>query len=171
MEPGRTFDLVVALEVVEHIEDDAAAVAEWFARLRPGGELVLSTPAYQRRFGPMDELVGHHRRYEPPGLIALLSAAGFVDVSVRHYGAPLAYVIEPVRNVIARRRLDHHSGAVTLPAEVLAQRTGHSGRTLQPGSRAVGLAIELATAPVKRVQRRFPAWGPALIAHGRRRAG
>ena len=52
VEPGRTFDLVVAFEVLEHIEDDHAAARDWVARLRPGGSLVVSTPAYQHRYGP-----------------------------------------------------------------------------------------------------------------------
>ena len=46
------FDLVCAFEVLEHIEDDAAAVKDWASRLRPGGWLLLSVPAYQRRYGP-----------------------------------------------------------------------------------------------------------------------
>src|ERR1051326_6090556 len=43
------FDAVCAFEVLEHIEDDAAALAEWAGRLRPGGWLLLSVPAHQRR--------------------------------------------------------------------------------------------------------------------------
>src|SRR5580658_844251 len=47
---GRQFDLVCAFEVLEHIEDDAQALAEWAGLLRPGGWLLLSVPAHQRRF-------------------------------------------------------------------------------------------------------------------------
>src|SRR5207237_754981 len=46
------FDLVCAFEVLEHLEDDAAAVKQWAALLRARGWLLLSTPALQRRFGP-----------------------------------------------------------------------------------------------------------------------
>ncbi len=162
VEAGRTFDLVLAFEVIEHIEDDATAVAEWVDRLRPGGSLIISTPAYQDRYGPMDELVGHFRRYEPADLVALLRAAGLPDASVVHYGTPVAYAIEPARNVIARRRM---RGARLVS---MADRTGHSGRTLQPRGRVLGVAIEVATAPAKAVQRRFPQRGPALVASGRR---
>lgn len=211
--PDQTFDLVVAFEVIEHIEDDVAALAEWVQRVTPGGRLIISTPAYQRRYGTMDELVGHFRRYEPAALEQLLRDAGLEEVTVSHYGVPLIYVIEPIRNVIARRRLGrpgasgaadtllpggttgvaagHQSSeeptgsaqpvespasaeALDAPARpaptVMAERTATSGRTLQPGGRAAGMAIQTLTAPMKVLQRRFPAVGPLLVAHGRRPA-
>ena len=79
---GGQFDLVCAFEVLEHIEDDAAAVRQWAARLRPGGWLLLSVPAHQRRYGPADELVGHFRRYDPARLTALLARCGLTDMRV-----------------------------------------------------------------------------------------
>ncbi len=164
VEVGRLFDIVLAFEVIEHIEHDAAAIEAWVNCLRPGGTLIISTPGYRERYGPMDEMVGHFRRYEPAELAALLRDGGLDDVSVLHYGAPLAYLIEPVRNVIARRRTRR------LQLGSMADRTGHSGRTLQPRGRAVGVAIEVATAPVKAIQRRFPQRGPVLVARGRRLA-
>src|ERR1017187_1517438 len=83
------FDLVCAFEVLEHIEDDAATVKEWAARLRPGGWLLLSVPAGQRRFGPADELAGHFRRYDPEGMARPLTSCGFGEIEVRKYGFPL----------------------------------------------------------------------------------
>lgn len=164
VEPARTFDLVLAFEVIEHIEDDVAALADWVRRLRAGGRLIVSTPAYQSRYGPMDELVGHFRRYEPARLAELLRDAGLSDAHVVHYGTPVAYVIEPVRNLIARRRI----GPAQL--ESMAERTGHSGRMLQPRGRTLGVVIDAVTAPAKAVQRRFPRRGPVLVASGRRAA-
>jgi len=64
------FDLVCAFEVLEHIEDDAAAVKEWSSRLRPAGWLLLSVPAGPDQYGPWDELVGHFRRYASAGIAA-----------------------------------------------------------------------------------------------------
>ena len=75
------FDLVVAFEVIEHIEDDASALAAWASHLRPGGWLLLSTPAWQKRFGPADEMVGHFRRYDPPVLRSRLAGAGLTTSS------------------------------------------------------------------------------------------
>jgi SAM-dependent methyltransferase len=155
------FDLVCAFEVLEHIEDDAAALAEWAARLRPGGWLLLSVPAYQSRYGAADELVGHFRRYDPPALAALLGAAGFADVEVRHYGVPLGYALEAGRNAIGRRRLARAAGST------VEERTAGSGRLWQPSGRARGTAIRLATAPFRAAQRAFPNTGTGLIARAR----
>jgi SAM-dependent methyltransferase len=155
---AQRFDLVCAFEVLEHIEDDAAALREWLARLRPGGWLILSVPAHQRRYGPADELVGHFRRYDPAALAALLAAGGGTGIVLRQYGWPLGYLLEAARNVIAQRRL---AAAGTRSA---AERTAASGRLLQPAGRARAAAIQYGTAPFRVLQRAFPDTGPGLVA-------
>jgi SAM-dependent methyltransferase/glycosyltransferase involved in cell wall biosynthesis len=147
------FDLVCAFEVLEHIDDDAAAVRQWAARLRPGGWLMLSVPAHQRRYGPADELVGHFRRYDPAALAALLAGCGLTDIEVRQYGFPLGYALEAGRNLIGRRRL------AAAPARSVAELTAASGRLLQPASRARGAATRYGTAPFRALQRSFPGTG------------
>ncbi len=158
---GQEFDMVCAFEVLEHIEDDAAAVAEWAALLRPGGWLLLSVPAHQRRFGAWDEIVGHFRRYDPAGITGLLGAAGFTDISVRLYGFPLGYLLEPVRNLVGRRRL------ATRPGGSPAERTAGSGRQFQPTSGSLGRAIRWATMPFRLLQRAFPRAGTGLVVRAR----
>jgi SAM-dependent methyltransferase len=155
------FDLVCAFEVLEHLEDDAAAVKEWAGRLRPRGWLLLSVPALQHRYGPADELVGHFRRYDPPSLAALLAGCGFAEIEMRRYGFPLGYLLEAARNVIARRRLAAAAGASA------AERTAGSGRFLQPSGRVRGAATQWGTAPFRLLQRAFPHTGPALVARAR----
>jgi SAM-dependent methyltransferase len=154
------FDLVCAFEVVEHIEDDRAAAAEWVAQLRPGGLLLVSTPAWPSRYGAMDEAVGHFRRYEPRALAGLLAEAGLQEVSTRLYGMPLGYVLEAVRNRIARRSLD-------VREQDVADRTARSGRLFQPSSPVQGAVIAAGTWPFRLVQRAFPGAGTGLVAWGR----
>jgi SAM-dependent methyltransferase len=156
------FDLVCAFEVLEHIEDDAAALKEWAARLHAGGWLLLSVPAYQRRYGPADELVGHFRRYDPGALAALLASCGFGEIEVRHYGFPLGYLLETGRNVIGRRRL-----AAAGANQSVAERTAGSGRLLQPSGRARGSVIRWGTAPFRAMQRAFPNTGTGLVVRAR----
>jgi SAM-dependent methyltransferase len=155
------FDLVCAFEVLEHIEDDAAAVKEWVSRLRPGGWLLLSVPAYQRRYGPADELVGHFRRYDPEALVMLLRSCGLTNVGVRHYGFPLGYVLEAGRDLIARRRL---AAAASLS---VAERTAGSGRLLQPTGALRGAVTRWGTAPFRVMQEVFPGTGTGLVAVAR----
>ena len=69
--------------------DDAAALAAWLDYLRPGGYLMLSVPAWPERYGPMDAMVGHCRRYSPQELQRRLTDAGLVEPRVTLYGWPL----------------------------------------------------------------------------------
>jgi len=151
------FDLICAFEVLEHIEDDVAALKEWAGKLRVGGWLLLSVPAHQHRFGPADELVGHFRRYDPVVMTSLLKGSGFTQVQLRRYGFPLGYLLESGRNLIGRRRL---AGATGLSA---ADRTAASGRLLQPSGGLRGTAARWGTAPFRVLQRAFPNTGPGLV--------
>ena len=72
----RSFDLVCAFEVLEHIEDDVAALVEWQEYLRPGGWLLVSVPARPAHFDVADELAGHYRRYAPEDVRRLVVERG-----------------------------------------------------------------------------------------------
>lgn len=160
LDPAASFDLVCAFEVIEHIQDDRAALAAWVAHVRPGGWLLLSTPADPERFAAADEIAGHFRRYRPAELAELLQVAGLTGVVVRRYGAPLGYLLQAGRNAVAARRLNR--------ATSMADRSGASGRFLQPSSVVQGTATELLTAPFRLLQRALPDRGPGLVALGRR---
>ena len=157
------FDLVVAFEVIEHIEDDAGALAAWASHLRPGGWLLLSTPAWQKRFGPADEMVGHFRRYDPPVLRSRLAGAGLTDVELVHFGAPLGYVLEAGRNAVGKRRLASPESSASM-----AERSEASGRTLQPSTSWTATAARLGTLPFRKLQNVFPGTGPGLVARARK---
>lgn len=75
-------DTVVLSNVLEHIEDDAAAVRNFRHVLPQGGKLLILVPALPALFGSLDEAVGHHRRYTPEALRTVLSANGFVVESL-----------------------------------------------------------------------------------------
>jgi SAM-dependent methyltransferase len=159
--PTRQFDLVCAFEVLEHIENDSAALRAWARLVRPSGWLLLSVPAGQDRYGPWDELVGHFRRYEPASLAELLTETGFVHVRTSRYGFPLGYALEPARNLVARRRL------VRAPGQTISERTAASGRQLQPPGGPAGALSRWATAPFRFAQRAFPGTGTGLVAIAR----
>lgn len=174
---GRTYDLVCAFEVLEHLADDAGSLAEWVRFVAPGGHLMLSVPAFQDRFGPMDTRVGHYRRYEPAQLAGLLTAAGLTDPDVRVYGWPLGYALEAVRNRMDARHLAAEAAASPGSAAGAAapvagsaagpspeERTAASGRHQQPGRPAVGRAIGAATLPFRYLQRLAPVRGTGLVA-------
>jgi len=68
-----TFDLVCALDVVEHVDNDEGVVAELARVTRGGGCLLISAPLHPERWTPFDTIVGHRRRYEPQRLLEMLS--------------------------------------------------------------------------------------------------
>ncbi|WP_083853438.1 class I SAM-dependent methyltransferase [Sphingobium sp. SYK-6] len=99
------FSYLFSFEVLEHIEDDLAALREWVGWLKPGGLAVLSVPAHMKLWGNSDIFAGHFRRYSRPQFEALLQAAGLTDVRVEAYGFPVSNFIEPLRNAYHGRKL------------------------------------------------------------------
>lgn len=157
---GRQFDVVCSFEVLEHLEDDAGALAAWASFVKPGGHLLMSVPGFPARYGPMDENVGHFRRYSPDDLRERLTAAGLHCESITVYGWPVTYALEAVRNRIDAKRLNaaKERGATT------EELTAASGRTFQPSKRSVGLAVQAATLPFRMLQRAQPRRGTGLVA-------
>lgn len=74
----ETFDLVTALDVLEHTNDDRAALAEIARVTRPGGRLLATVPAYGFLWSEHDEALHHRRRYTGHELRNKLTNAGFV---------------------------------------------------------------------------------------------
>ncbi|HEX5365128.1 MAG TPA: methyltransferase domain-containing protein [Acidimicrobiales bacterium] len=127
-EPGGSFDLVLLLDVLEHVEDDARFLdGSVLPHLAPDGLLVVTVPAYQRLYSSHDRALGHHRRYSPARLRALLEPR--VDVVAR--GGLFAALL-PVRAAqLARERV---AGA--------PDRHGIGGWTGGPGlTRALSTAL------------------------------
>ena len=73
-----SFNAVTMLDVLEHLSDDHAALAEVRRVLKSGGRYVFSVPAYQHLWSAHDEALHHFRRYEMRGLARLLRSSGFV---------------------------------------------------------------------------------------------
>jgi SAM-dependent methyltransferase len=71
-----SFDLVCTLDIVEHVDDDDAALSEIARVATPGAVLLLSAPLHPSRWTSFDDFVGHRRRYEPQELLAKLARHG-----------------------------------------------------------------------------------------------
>jgi SAM-dependent methyltransferase len=71
------FDLVTALDVVEHLDDDVAGLREMRRVLRPGGRALLFVPAFMFLWGVQDDVSHHRRRYTLPSLRRVLREAGY----------------------------------------------------------------------------------------------
>jgi SAM-dependent methyltransferase len=75
--PDSSFDLLTAFDVIEHIEDDRAALLEFSRVLRPGGWLLIYTPALPWLYNEHDRIVHHKRRYRRAELREKLLGANY----------------------------------------------------------------------------------------------
>jgi SAM-dependent methyltransferase len=115
-------DLVCAFDVLEHIEHDREALAEWAGWLRAGGKLCISVPAHRSRWGAGDEWAGHWRRYDRSDIESLVRSAGFSIEHIECYGFPLGNVTEWYGERFYRRALKERQGELSK-----AEATGESG--------------------------------------------
>ena len=99
------FDLLLAFEVLEHIDDDGAALREWATFVRPGGRFLLSVPAHASRWTASDTWAGHFRRYDRAHFVALAERCGLRVERCDNYGFPLANIVEPLKALVAARDL------------------------------------------------------------------
>ncbi len=92
LRPG-VVDLVVAFDVLEHIDDDDAAAAEIARVLRPGGTLLVAVPCDMDLWSAHDVAVHHVRRYDRDGLRQLVSGAGLVIEDLHSWNVLLRPVV------------------------------------------------------------------------------
>ena len=94
---AATFDVVTALDVIEHIENDAGALRAIRGLLAPGGTLILTVPAYQFLWSSHDEVNHHYRRYTLARVTETLREAGFDSVHATYFNTWLFPAIAATR--------------------------------------------------------------------------
>ena len=144
--PVPTRTLVVMLDVLEHIDDDAAALARLCDRMPRGGAIAITVPAMQWAFSSWDVELGHHRRYSRRRLCDDLTAAGFEVRSV-------SYLFPELFPMLVVRRLRR------VPREQV------DFPELSPTVDAVGHAVASATTATRRL---WP-FGTSVVAFAARR--
>lgn len=98
-ERSSQFNLILAFEVLEHIEDDITAFRRIHAALQPGGSFLMSVPAFMKKWQKVDDWAGHYRRYEKQELQDKLIAAGFELHTLWGYGFPVTSLLYPLRQL------------------------------------------------------------------------
>lgn len=93
----ESFDLVVALDVLEHVADDSGSLAALGKCLRPGGWALLTVPAFPILWSRHDETHHHHRRYVMSKLRQLAAAAGLEPVRTTYFNSLLFPAVAAVR--------------------------------------------------------------------------
>jgi SAM-dependent methyltransferase len=97
-----TFDLVTAFDIIEHVEDDRAMVAEIARVLRPGGTAAIHVPAWPAMWSRHDEILEHQRRYTRRGLRQLLEAS---PLAIERLGWSSCAILPPAAAVRALRKI------------------------------------------------------------------
>ena len=112
--PEGRFDLVLMLDVLEHVRDDRAALRDVVSRsLAPGAWLLLSVPAQPWLFSRHDVLLGHQRRYAPRRLRTLVEEAG---LAIIEHGELFASLLVP-RAVVGLADMALGKGRSSMPSE------------------------------------------------------
>jgi len=110
---GATFDLIVALDLLEHLEDDEQALREIYRICKPGGYLFVTVPAYQWAWSRHDEALGHRRRYSAADLAEKVRRAGF---TLRRLSYTVTTIFLPAMAYrLVRRRSGHGSDLFPVP--------------------------------------------------------
>jgi SAM-dependent methyltransferase len=100
-----SFDLLLAADVIEHLDDDAAALEEFERVLRPGGHLVVTVPAFPALWGPQDVVAHHRRRYRRSALEPLVRRAGLRVRACFHFNYLLFVPIWAARKALLAARV------------------------------------------------------------------
>lgn len=113
-----SLDLVLALDVIEHVEDDVHALKECQRILKGGGLLIVTVPAFMALWSPWDEALGHRRRYNALTLAQTGQKAGLSTKRLSYmffFVFPIAVLIRVVKRLIQRNAVRYSSDFIPIP--------------------------------------------------------
>src|SRR5438093_4693059 len=115
---NESFDLVLALDVIEHVEDDIHALAECRRILKVGGLLIVTVPAFMALWSPWDESLGHKRRYTATELVQASQKSGLVVKKsgyIFFFVFPAAIFIRNMKRLFQKHAMSYSSDFMPLP--------------------------------------------------------
>ena len=112
------FDAVLALDVIEHLDDDRAALTSLGRLVRPGGLMIVSVPALPELFSEFDQVQGHRRRYRPDDLRDAFDRTGLTIEQLFWWGSWLVPLFR------ARRTTSSSTATAQAPEEIYRRHLG-----------------------------------------------
>jgi ubiquinone/menaquinone biosynthesis C-methylase UbiE len=125
---SNSFDLITALDILEHLDEPARALAELRRVCSKTGHVILTVPAFMLLWGNQDDISHHRRRYTRQELQKLLRESGFVVHRISYFNTFLFPLIAAVR--LSRRLLHHRSGNSPLRSDFTLTKPGFMNRML-----------------------------------------
>jgi SAM-dependent methyltransferase len=116
--PADYFDLVMFLDMIEHLEQDLPALHQAKHYLKPQGQILITVPAYQFLWSAHDEIHHHKRRYTKNMLTDLLHQAGYEAVFISYFNTflfPLIAIARLIGNILQR----HHQSDAKMPSALV----------------------------------------------------
>ncbi len=106
------FDMVIASDVLEHIDEPVRGLREWLRILKPNGRAIIFVPAFQFLWSRHDEVNRHYRRYSRREIITLLEQAGFCIERAAYWNFCLFFPASLVRTMqrVFRRQQGENAG-------------------------------------------------------------
>lgn len=97
-------DVILAMDVLEHVKEDREFFAKLVKALKPGGHLLITVPAGMELWSPHDVTVGHHRRYTQAELERLWADQPVTATLISYYNARLYPIVRLVRTLTRLRK-------------------------------------------------------------------
>jgi len=119
---NEQFDVVIASDVLEHIEDPAQGLTEWSRILRPKGIVLVFVPAFQFLWSRHDEVNRHYRRYTKQEVVILLEQAGFCIERAAYWNFCLffpALLLRTMRRIFSRQQGEKEGGDLTASGKIV----------------------------------------------------
>ena len=113
-----SIDLVLALDVIEHIDDDIHALVECKRILREGGLLIVTVPAFTFLWSAWDEALGHRRRYTISGLIAAANKSGLSVRKTSYFFLcilPAVIAVRQLKRIFKRQSGSYSTDFIPVP--------------------------------------------------------
>jgi len=104
----EAYDLVLLMDVIEHLEDDLLFLAAALAHLKPNGLVAINVPALMGFYGKYDEVAGHKRRYDIAQIESLFRQTGVKRLSIRYWGfslLPILFARKAILRFVSRDRV------------------------------------------------------------------
>lgn len=117
--PDRHYDLIGAFDVIEHIENDEAALASIATKLRPEGKFVMAVPAHQWMWSAHDVVNHHKRRYSKRALRTLVEGSPLELVKIGYFNS-LLFPLAVAERALSKLRGQENADVVLPPAPLNA---------------------------------------------------